>query len=210
MLVLAKLDDEIQSVQREMKAKRRVPVPPDAFTLFCQATIAERGIRGNQQDINKALARLWSAEQTSHHDDGPAIIPIGTQDSKEAYFLEQDHQLWAEYTKTLDFKEPLNSAIEVLDNLGFNYGWYFFRFASNKVLHGLRSDLLLWSIWTTMPCQEKRIYEMRGRRAAEIAARSKGGVVDGDRLEGLDEFFSFLPMSTYTRVGTRAREHWGV
>ncbi|KAJ2935007.1 hypothetical protein H1R20_g2092, partial [Candolleomyces eurysporus] len=204
------LQDEIYNLNREiLTTARGGPVPPDAFTLFCQAKIAEGhpsilGLLGKQQDVNKKLACLWGNERTG--DNGPAVI--NTLEKEE--FLKQEQTLWARYRRSLDLEEPVEFMAQIFDEPDFDYGWFFFRFATHKVLNGLQADLLLSSMWATMPLHEKKIYETRGRKLAEIVERSKNGKLDADQLDNLDELYSYLPMSTYARLGTRAHERWGV
>ncbi|RXW12183.1 hypothetical protein EST38_g13670 [Candolleomyces aberdarensis] len=209
-LSFRELQDELHTLNREILIiASGVPVPPDAFTLFCQAKIAEGhssipGLQGKQQDINKELAYLWSTEPTG--DDGSAVID--TREKED--LIKQEQKLWAKYRKSLDLEEPLDFMAQIFDDPDFDYGWFFFRFSAHKVLNGFQSDLLLSSMWTTMLLEEKVIYEMRGRKLAEIVERSKNGELDVDQLENLDELYSYLPMSTYARLGIRAREHWDV
>ncbi|KAJ2935008.1 hypothetical protein H1R20_g2091, partial [Candolleomyces eurysporus] len=182
------------------------PVPPDAFTIFSlriPQTVPElvADCQGNQQAMNKRLAQLWATLSSVKN---PNLEQV----------LDLERRLWTNYLTLLsngtakagDIDSPNVNADSDELLTDSQSGSFFFIYVYTNVFLWTQNQAV--AKWKSLPAAEKKIYEMRGKRWDKLSKMCRVDPGDLPKVQNVEEFYSFLPGSTFGRCGQASRVFW--
>jgi hypothetical protein len=178
-----------------------IPLPPDAYTLFCEHEIANNGtldqFKDNRKLLHCMLAELWTQARYS-----------GCPTELASECLNKANSMFRAYFNT--FQPPGNqldpdayTAANVMANCG---GADFLALVLSSDRNCSVSAL---DMWNDMTAAEKRIYAERERRGRLVSSLIRENhdfkTISGSDIE---ELLSFLPRSSLCRHSPISRAYW--
>jgi hypothetical protein len=167
-----------------------IAIPPDAYTRFCEHKIGQKHpeiekLKGNQQAINRELARMWAKAVRNNSPEAAAF-------EKQA-----DRAFKEDFVPRLRSEDP-QSLAGLCPYIAKGYfGFAFYLYYTCTCIPIRVSEGQLWYFYHTLSQAEQAICEARGRTLAKILELC--GPDQSSKILPA-ELFSYMPFSSLGNV----------